>query len=403
MEKVILKVNLPVLRGGKYLKWLIFIGVFWFSLGLAYIPVNKIYQQGVIAFLFLPLVLMLIYNFKLFKEFLLNNKVFSSICGALFIYISINGVAFDDVQSVKHVLYIAVFLTLGFFLPLIEYNKQLLERSLLFVLLAIASICLYSFYDFFYLEGNSIFSRMWGVIGVNHPILASYYIGFFFIISSTLFAEENKLYMLPFVVIYTAFILFAQSRGAYVAVVITMIFYLVLFARRNKLALWSSLAFLGFTFILGYLFLDQIMSRGTSSRPELIVSGLTMAIENLWFGHGIGYKYMLYTDTIPHEHYHSHNLILHIFIRLGLVGVSLFSALWLYCFYYCYKNKEFLLAKFNILLIIFSSVAFQFDSASLIAQPRLEWFVVWVPVCITVAVMSIRFLDKIKNTNKQTE
>lgn len=394
-----LRVKDSLLRGDKYLKWIIFIGVFWFALGLAYVPINKIYQQGVIAFLFLPLILMLVYNIKLFKEFLLSNKLFTCICGALFVYISINGMVFDDLQSVKHVLYIFVFLTLGFFLPLNQYNDQLLERSLVFALLAVAAICLYSFYNFFYLEGNSIFSRMWGVIGVNHPILASYYMGFFFIISFALFSEKNKVYMLPFVIIYTAFILFAQSRGAYVAVIITVVFYFALFSRRNKLALWSSAVFLGLSFVLGYLYLDQIMSRGASSRPELIVSGITMAIEKLWFGHGIGYKYMLYTDTAPYEHYHSHNLLLHIFIRLGLVGVTLFSALWLYCFYYCYKNKELFLAKFNLLLIVFSSIAFQFDSASLIAQPRLEWFVVWVPICITVNVMALVLMSKFKNIN----
>jgi len=401
MEKSIL--NLSLLKGEKYLKWLIFVGVFWFVLGVAYISVNKIYQQGVVVFLFLPLIFILALNFKLFKSFLFNNKIFYFVCSALFLYIAVNGFFFNAVQSVKHILYIIIFLALGFFLILFDYGEKLLERALFFILLAVALICLCSFYDFFYLGGNSVFSRMWGVLGVSHPILASYYIGLFFILSSALFAEQRKLYMLPFIFIFTAFIFFSQSRGAYIAVLVTLIFYVIVFARKNKFAIWSSFAFLSVSFFLGYIFLDQIMIRGTSSRPELIVSGLTMAMENLWFGHGIDYKYFLYTDTAPYEYYHAHNLILHIFIRLGLVGVILFSALWLYCFYCCYRSKELFLAKFNLLLIVFSSVAFQFDSASLIAQPRLEWFVVWVPICITVAVMAVRFLDDFKESNKLSD
>lgn len=392
--------ELPLLKGSKYIKWVVFIGVFWFALGVAYIPVNKIYQQGVIVFLFLPLVFMIIFNFKILARFLLQYKIFSFTCGALFLYITINGLAFNDMQNTKHILYVAVFLTLGFFATLFEYNENLLKRSLDFILISVTVICLYSFYNFFYLGGNNLFSRMWGVLGVNQPILASYYIGFFFILSSVFFTEKHKLYMFSFIVVFSAFILFAQSRGAYAAIIITMIFYLALFARRNKLALWWSFAFLCFSFLLGYLFLDQIMSRGTSSRPELIIAGISMAIENLWFGHGVGYKYMLYTDTAPYEHYHAHNLILHIFIRLGVVGVALFSALWVYCLYYCYKNKSIFLAKFNVLLIIFSSVAFQFDAAYFITQPRLAWFVVWVPICITVAVMTLRFLDSVETSDK---
>lgn len=400
MEKLMQDSSLPLLKGGKYLKWLIVLGVFWFALGMAYIPVNKIYQQGVVVFLFLPLILMMSFNLKLFSGFLIKNNIFSFLCGFLFLYIAINGVFFDELQGVKHVLYVIVFLSLGFFLPLFEFNEKTLEVLFFVVLVALAIICLYSFYNFFYSKNNDIFSRMWGVLGVNHPILASYYIGFFFILSFTVFIEKRKLYMVPFVAVFTLFILFAQSRGAYIAVLMTLLLYLVVFARKNKFAMWSIMFFLGLSLILGYVFSDQVVSRGMSFRPEIMLSSLAMGVEKLWFGHGIGYKYLIYTSNHPEGFDHAHNLPLHVFIRLGLFGFSIFSAVWLYCFYYCYKNKELFLAKFNFLLIIFSSIAFQFDSASLIAQPRLEWFVVWVPICITVAVMAFSFINRIEASDK---
>lgn len=397
MKKSMLDSDLPLLKGGVFLRWVIVVGVFWFALGVAYIPVNKIYQQGVIALLFLPAVLMLAFNIRLFSNFLNENKVFSFLCCFLFLYVAVNGIYFNELQGVKHIFYILVFLSLGAFLPFFEFSGKKLNVLCFIALMAVVIICLYSFYNFFYLEGNSIFSRMWGVLGVHHPILASYYVGFFFIASFIAFVDKRNLYILFFISVFALFILFSQSRGAYVAVLVTLLFYLFVFARENKFAIWSVISFLGLSMIFGYLFSDQVVSRGMSYRPEIMMSSLVMGIEKLWFGYGLGYKYLIYTDNYPEGFYHTHNLPLHIFIRLGLVGLVAFSALWLYCFYYCYRNKELFLAKFNLLLIVFSSVAFQFDSASFIAQPRLEWFVVWVPIFITVSVAAFSYLYRNKN------
>lgn len=386
--------ELSLLKGGVFLRWVIILGVFWFALGVAYIPVNKIYQQGVIALLFLPVVLMVVFNSRLFLYVLNENKVFCFLCGFLFLYVTASGVYFNELQSVKHVLYILVFLFLGVLIPFFKLSYKKIDMLSIVALIAVALICLYSFYDFFYLKGNGLFSRMWGVLGVHHPILASYYVGFFFILSFLFFVENKKLYMLPFIVVFSAFVFFSQSRGAYIAILTSLLFCFFLFSPRNKFSMWSIISFLGLSLIFGYFFSDQIVSRGMSYRPEIMMSSLTMGLEKLWFGYGLGYKYLIYTSNYPAGFDHTHNLPLHIFIRLGLVGFLAFSALWLYCFYYCYKNRELFLAKFNLLLIVFSSVAFQFDSASFIAQPRLEWFVVWVPICITFSVAALVFLDK---------
>lgn len=386
--------ELPLLKGGVFLRWVIILGVFWFALGVAYIPVNKIYQQGVIALLFLPVVLIVAFNFRLFFSFLTENKVLAFLCCFLFLYVAANGFYFKELQSVKHIVYIVIFLSLGAFLPFFKLDSKKVDALFFIAMFAIAMICLYSFYSFFYLGGNGFFTRMWGVLGIHHPILSSYYVGFFFILSFIAFIDKRKIYIFPFIVIFILFILFAQSRGAYIAVLITIFFCSLLFSKKNKFAMWSIIFILGLSFVLGYLFSDQVVSRGMSFRPEIMMSSLLMGVEKLWFGYGLGYKYLIYTSNYPAGFDHTHNLPLHIFIRLGLVGFLAFSTLWLYCFYYCYKNRELFLAKFNLLLIVFSSVAFQFDSASFIAQPRLEWFVVWVPICITFSVAALGFLDK---------
>lgn len=402
MNSTMLQAELPLLKGGNYIKWLIYIGFFWLVLGVAYIPINKIYQQGVVVFLYIPLLFIIAFNLKLLFGVFISNKVFFILCGAVFLYAAINGFYFNNLQSSKHVLYVAVFIFLGVFVVLLNYHEKILINSIGFLLVAVLCICLYSFYNFFYLNNNALLDRMSGVLGVNHPILASYYIGSFLILSIMLFSKQ-RLYMLAFILTYSLFIFFAQSRGAYLAIFITVLIYIIIFFRKDKLSIWPALIFLIFAIILVYFFSDQIFSRGVSYRPEILKSSLAMAVENLWFGHGMGHKFLIYTVNYPAGFDHTHNLPLHVFIELGLVGVVLFTFLWIYCFYFCYKNKDLFLARFNILLIVFSSIAYQFDAASFIAQPRLEWFVVWVPVCITAAVITVRYLEglsgKIKNGN----
>lgn len=396
MSKVFFENEVGCIKGAGYLRLTIFVGIFWFVLGLAYIPMNKTYQQGIVMLLFVPTALLILLNFKLIHGFFVSNRCFSFLSASMFLYVFCNGVFFDSMQSVKHILYVVLFLFLGFFIVFFDFDKKVLNRSVFFVFVGVAAICLYSFYDFFYLRNNDFFSRMWGVLGVHHPILASYYIGFFLILSIVFLSEKYRYYMLPFIAIFTAFIFFSQSRGAYVSILITMISYFVFFSKKNKVNLLIALISLAVSLALAYLFSDQIMSRGSSYRPEIILSSINMGLEKLWFGHGIGHSFLIYTANYPEGFEHTHNLPLHIFIELGLIGALLFLFLWFFCFYTCFKNKDLFLAKFNVLIIIFSSIAFQFDAASFIAQPRLEWFVVWVPISLTVAVMAIRFMENSK-------
>ena len=381
------------IKGVRFLRFFIFIGVIWFLLGVAYIPVNKIYQQGLVMLIYIPVFILIVFNVRLILSFLRGNRFFICLCAVVFLYVIVNGVVFGGLKNIKHVLYVFLFLFLGFFIVFFEIDNSIIYKTMLLVLLSVTAICLYSFYNFFCLEGNDIFSRMWGVLGVHHPILASYYVGFFLILSFMILYENNNFYIAPLVVFLSAFILFAQSRGAYISIFITILLYLLVFYKKNKSSFWVAIFFCIFCTVLGYLFLDQIMSRGSSYRPEIILSSINMGLNKLWFGHGIGHDFLIYTENYPEGFSHTHNLPLHIFIELGFLGLLLFSCLWASSFYICYKNKDLFLARFNVLIIIFSSIAFQFDAASFIAQPRLEWFVVWVPVCITVGVISIRFLE----------
>lgn len=382
------------LKAPGFLKWIFLCGVFWFVLGVAYIPTNKIYQQGIILLFFLPVLLFFLLNAKIFYNFMSSNKVFFSILGVVFLYAALHSAFLGNFKSVKHVIYVLLFVFSGFVFVFIDYSKETKSNLLLLILAAVMLIALASIYNFFYIDGHSFNKRMWGIIGVNHPILGSYYIGVFLLVCLFLIVDQRKLNSLPLLIVMSAYIVFAQSRGAYLAIFVAPILYGAVFLRHSKYFKLFLFVIFSCAALLVYFFFEQIMLRGSSNRFEIISLALEVGVEKLWFGYGIGYDFSLHAIHSTEVFYHTHNLLTHIFIELGILGVLFFIALWFYCLYYCYRNKDIALARFNILLVLFSSIAFQFDAASFIAQPRLEWFLVWVPVSITFSVMTYSFLEK---------
>lgn len=377
-----------------FLKWIFLCGVFWLVLGVAYIPTNKIYQQGIIVLFFLPVLLFFLLNTKIFYSFISSNKVFFSILGVVFLYAALHSAFLGNFKSVKHVIYVLLFVFSGFVFVFIDYSEKVRSKFLFLILAVAMFVALASIYNFFYIEGHHFSERMWGVLGVTHPILGSYYIGVFLLVCLFLIVDQRKLNSLPLLIVMSAYIVFAQSRGAYLAIFVAPILYGAVFLRHSKYFKLFLFVIFSCAALLVYFFFEQIMLRGSSNRFEIISLALEVGVEKLWFGYGIGYDFSPHAIHSTEVFYHTHNLLTHIFIELGILGVLFFIALWFYCLYYCYRNKDIALARFNILLVLFSSIAFQFDAASFIAQPRLEWFLVWVPVSITFSVMTYSFLEK---------
>ena len=384
------------IKYNNFFKWSFFLGLLWLALGVVYIPGNKIYQQGVVLFLYIPVFFLIVSNFSLMKSVFNSEKYFFVALIALFVYAALNGSIQTELKSAKHPLYIFLFVVLGVGLVLADYEQRVKRLMLYFMLTAVTVISVYIMYNFFIVNGYPITARMWGVLGLEHVILASYYIGFFLLLSMFLIVEKKEYVLILVVFILGAYILFAQSRGAYAALFIAMLVYTLLFTRRNKIALYF-MAFLLITAVaLGFLYQDQIMSRGFSYRPEILKASIELGMKNLWFGIGLDQQYRVFSPSFPEGAWHPHNLLAHIFIELGIVGLVLFSMLWLYSFYYCFMNRTNTIARFNIIWMVFSSLAVQSDAASFIVQPRLEWMVVWVPVFLTAAVIAVNYMNKVE-------
>lgn len=234
---------------------------------------------------------------------------------------------------------------------------------------------------------KTITARMLGVLQINHAILGSYYVSFYLLCGVVILLDKKDYQWLPLIVVIGFFVLFAQSRGAYLALVVALVGYFLLFVDKNKKALFIVMLITCAMCFLATVYWEAIIRSGFSYRPEIVKSSIELVMQNFWLGHGVDFKYLIYTDNYHEGFLHTHNLLAHLFIELGMVGVLLFLGVWCYAFYFCYKNRHLMLSRLTCTWFIYSFVAFQTDAASFIAQPRLEWIVCWVPLCLVVATM----------------
>lgn len=388
---------LPELKYIDFLKWPLVFGLIWLTLGVAYIPVNKIYQQGVVLFLYVPVLILLVTNISFLRDIYASEKIFFWILTALLVYAGINGAIQNDLKIIKHPMYVFLFLISGVFIIAANYSEKAKSTVKHVVLCGVLIIALYVIYNFFIVHGYSITDQMWGVSGLEHVILASYYIGFFLLLSVFLVTEKKQYRFVVLVLVLGAYILFAQSRGAYGALFIAMLTYTAFFTKKNKAALIFMLLCLVTAIVLGFVYSEQITSRGFSYRPEILKASIEFGLQSMWFGIGLDKNYLVYSPSFPDGALHPHNLLAHVFIELGLVGLFLCCALWIYSFYYCYLNRSQVTARFSMIWIVFSGLAVQSDAASFIAQPRLEWIVVWVPIFLTIIVIAINYFKNKSN------
>lgn len=364
------------------------VGVFWLLVGAAYIDSSKLYRTMIILLVYIPVGVFCIRNYKYILLFFIKNKPLFILLAALFLYAFINAIIHGDFKGIRHIVYVQLFLLSGILLSSITIQNRFAHFLWLCAYFMVLALVIYSIYSFFILSDNPITRRLWGELGIHHPIISSYYIAFFALLSLFLAVESKKNYYLIGFAICIAFILFAQSRGAYLAFIVALCTYFLFVIKKNKHAVFILLLSIFTCMVLAYLFMDQIEDRGTSHRPELWMAGIKMGAESFWFGHGVNYSYSVFTDNTPRFFVdgfeHSHNLFIHILIQLGFIGLLLFGALWSYCLYVSFKYRKLFLPKFIFVYMVFCSVAYQFDAASFIDTPRLEWMVTWLPIWLVI-------------------
>ncbi|MGN8249687.1 O-antigen ligase family protein [Pseudomonas sp. SMV7] len=355
------------------------LGLVWFLAAIALAPSNKIYQQGLVLFLWLP-TLVLAWSAR--QVLVQAWKQQPALWGSVLLLLAWSGlslawsIAEDPGRETKRLLYILVFL-LAF--PLLAQLGQARIRQLLLAgsaLLAVAALV--SVIHFYGMQGQPLLARLQGIGEISHPILGAYVIGSAVLFLLYLPPRQRGLQLLWLAALAClgAFAMLSQSRGAVLALVLTVILAPLWFRDRHS-RVFSILAATatGLAFYLAY---DLIAQRGSSYRPEIFHAVIDMIAAHPWTGLGLGAAYDV--SAVGRHFDHTHNMFTHIAVEIGLPGMLLWVLVWLYTLGEIVRARDTLFGKILLGFWVYSTLAMQFDAASLTGTPRAEWFISWLPV-----------------------
>lgn len=358
--------------------WMAF-GLLWFLLAIALAPTNKVYQQGLVAFVWLPAIIFAWPARHRLMELWRAQRLICLTLLALAVWALITlfwtNVP-EPAREAKRLLYILMFLL---FFPIFANGQpERVIRIMQWGGAGLALTALMAIIYFYGIENNHWVARLKGLGELSHPILGGYVIGLAAIWMLHWVPRHIGLQVLWAVALALlgAFVVMCQSRGAALALLLSVLAMPIY--RRDPRARFIAAAALVLAMLTFWLLEPLVMARGTSYRPEIFISSLHMIAEHPWGGLGLAGNYRIETHGLSFDH--SHNLFSHVAIQLGLPGLLLWCIVWFAVLREAWRARDTLLGQGIIGMWVFSFLAMQFDAASLTGTPRAEWFISWLPV-----------------------
>ncbi|MGY2269998.1 MULTISPECIES: O-antigen ligase family protein [Pseudomonas] len=370
--------------------WMVF-GLLWFLLAIAFAPTNKIYQQGLTLFLWLPAMVFAWSARERLKEVWREQRWMCLMVAALAIWGAISLLwsnAEDPSRETKRLLYIGVFLL---FFPVFACGQaDRVIRVMQWGGFGLALSSLVAIIKFYGIEHHAWFARLEGIGQLSHPILGAYVIGL---------AAIWLLHWLPrgrwmqaawvvSIALLGLFVVLSQSRGAALALLLTVV-AMPAWCRDRRTAVIS----IGAVIVALAVFFSMqslMLSRGVSYRPQIFMTAVEMVSQHPWTGLGLGGDYRIFITAYGMYFDHAHNLFSHVAIELGLPGLLLWCGLWFGVLWQAWKARDTLYGRGIIGMWVFSFLAMQFDAASLTGTPRAEWFISWLPIALATVLVWAR-------------
>ena len=252
----------------------------------------------------------------------------------------------------------------------------------------LALAALWSLYLHFYAHVRPFGERLGGIGEAAHPILGGYVMALATVWGLQFIPRGLPLRLLwaGLLMLLFVFVLLTQSRGACLALLFSA-FSMPLWSSGRRA--WLIAGGVAVGALVGMLrFGSWFMERGVSYRPEIFVESVSMMLQRPWLGLGIGSDYRVVTVNYPTGFDHSHNLLTHVGIELGLVGLLLWLAVWLCTLLVGWRERATLEGRLLLGSVMLASVAVQTDAASIWGTPRAEWFLTWLPVGLALALVA---------------
>ncbi|MFL7962758.1 O-antigen ligase family protein [Pseudomonas kielensis] len=358
--------------------WMAF-GLLWFLLAIALAPTNKVYQQGLVAFVWLPAIVFAWPARHRLAELWRAQRLIYTALLALMGWALISlfwAEAAEPAREAKRLLYILVFLM--FFPVFADGHPERVIRIMQWGGLGLAVTALMAIVRFYGMANNPWNARLEGLGELSHPILGGYVIGLAAIWMLHWVPRHRGLQVLWVLALALlgGFVVASQSRGAALALLLSVL-AMPIYCRDQRARVIATTA-LVLAMLTFWLLEPLVMERGASYRPEIFMASLHMIAEHPWGGLGVAADYRVTSHGLTFDH--AHNLFSHVAIQLGLPGLLLWCVVWFAVLREAWRARDSLLGRGVLGMWVFSFLAMQFDAASLTGTPRAEWFISWLPI-----------------------
>ena len=285
--------------------------------------------------------------------------------------------------------YIISFITITYFLA--HWNHRQFERMLR-LCVAFASLAALLSIVFFYRDHPFPATRLEGIGALtNVNIFANVY-GIFAILAMgfSLRAEtlpQRTLFLLA-VGLFICFAWFGQSRTAFVSMLIALSLLVGLSLQQGKVLYASALVILGGALIAIFPdVLEQALLRGQGLRPLIWAQAWEEAKSAPLIGHGL--LSMIAVQSQQHVFETIHNAYLQVLWHGGLIGLCLFLVVLTLAFCNAWTQGRQRRDYTIFCMLVFTACIMMTGVDTLIARPRDQWMVFWLPVALLLSYKSM--------------
>jgi O-antigen ligase len=357
-------------------RWLVF-GFAWLLLGMFLLPSSKLYQQGLIVFLWLPGLLALFSVPAVRRSW---DSILLFLFALSVIWAGASIVWGGAADRLKELLYVC--LAVNAVVALAALNARLLWQALLCCAVLGSVLVWWSLFYFYVLQGEPLESRVVATGLLKHTILASHVIGVMGLVvlfmRSWLSPHFPRWLWVVACLGCLVFLLMSRSKGPVLALLVCLALSGIWTASRWA---WLAGSVAIFATLLGTLLLpEQLLRGGFSYRPQLLEQAWMLWLNNPWLGRGNGADYQLLIAELGNSYDHAHNLYMHLAVQLGAVGLLFWLALQAGVVWLAWSARRTAQGQVLCALCCFSMVALLTDGIGPWIKPREEWFTVWLPV-----------------------
>jgi O-antigen ligase len=192
---------------------------------------------------------------------------------------------------------------------------------------------------------------------------------------------HKKKFLIPIICamsLIAVFIYFTGSRSTYLAFIVAVTVVLAKSIERRYLLLFSII------FITALLLnIEYILLRGLSFRPELWSDSFQLAMHRPVIGHGYAEKITLFLDN-GMKFNNSHNMYLAIFYYGGLVGLSLFLAIYFFVVKSIFSTPRDMFGVFARLLLVHCLIVMMFTPFGIVHRFSEMYYYVLLPIGLAI-------------------